>query len=339
MRPLPSTRRVWSRSSRRVACVCAIAAAFALADSARGQQAVDEEERWVPAFGVFFDIHGQKADGSVTTGPVVGPPLPAGCANDPDPTRSPLFCSERPNPAKILSDVTGGDTSITPMVGGSLELMTPRLLDSVVRPRLFARGEFAYAFAFERNLAGEESPGEFAAPIQVRQTATDTEELSVKGQGSRARMQVRPVVLSLGSGVAFSFDLFDRRIRLKPSIEYLHYELDLIGVVRRAVKLRTPAAINTLAPDDFRLISLTQVEQRSYDGVGPGLELEVDATRVGPFISSIYIMGRGYKVFGDLDTTLAATNEFGETASWKFEPDSWVWRSGVGFRLRWSPEE
>ena len=43
--------------------------------------------------------------------------------------------------------------------------------------------------------------------------------------------------------------------------------------------------------------------------------------------------------FGDLDTTLTAANEFGETATWTFEPDSWVWRSGVGFRLRWSPEE
>ena len=44
-------------------------------------------------------------------------------------------------------------------------------------------------------------------------------------------------------------------------------------------------------------------------------------------------MGRGYHLFGDLSTTFSQTNEFGETATWTFEPDRWVWRSGVGFRL------
>ena len=339
--PMRPFRRVRTDSSRwldRSARACAVAIAFALASGARAAETIDEEDRWVPSFGVNFDILGQKADGSVTTGPVLGPPLPGGCVNDPDPS-TPLFCSERPNPDKILGDDEGSDTSVVPMVGGSLELMTPTLFDAPLRPRLFARGEFAYGFAFERNLAGQESPGEFSAPIQVRQTANDTEELSVKGQGSRTRMQVKPVVLSAGAGIAFSFDLFDRRIRLKPSVEYLHYELDLIGVVHRAVKLKHPAAVNAILPEDFRLISLTQFEQRSYDGIGPGLELEVDATRLGPFVSSIYIMGRGYHLFGDLDTTMSAMNEFGETASWTIEPDSWVWRSGVGFRLRWSPEE
>jgi hypothetical protein len=312
--------------------------AFALASAARAAEPIDEESRWVPSFGVNFDILGQKADGYVTTGPVLGPPLPAGCVNDPDPT-TPLFCSERPNPGKLMADSASGDTSVSPMVGGSLELMTPALFDAILRPRLFARGEFAYAFSFERNLAGQESPGEFAAPIDTSQIVNDIEELSVKGQGSRTRMQVKPVVLSAGLGVALSFDLFERRIRLKPSVEYLHYQMDLIGVVHRAVKLRHPATKNVLLPSDFRLISLTQFEQRSYDGIGPGLELEADATRLGPFVSSVYIMGRGYHLLGDLDTTLATTNEFGETATWTIEPDSWVWRTGVGVRMRWSPEE
>jgi hypothetical protein len=86
------------------------------------------------------------------------------------------------------------------------------------------------------------------------------------------------------------------------------------------------------------LISLTRVEQEEYDGIGPGLELEADTVQLGPFLASVYINGRGYHLFGDLDTTFATTNEFGETASWTFEPDAWVWRSGVGFRFRWVPE-
>ena len=49
-------------------------------------------------------------------------------------------------------------------------------------------------------------------------------------------------------------------------------------------------------------------------------------------------MGRGYHLFGDLETTFSQTNEFGETATWTFRPDRWVWRGGVGFRFRWLPE-
>src|SRR5262245_58644017 len=110
MRPLPTTRRVWSRPLMRIAFACAFAAAIALAESARAQQPVDEEDRWVPSFGLNLDILGQKADGSATTGPVLGPPLPGGCVNDPDPS-TPLFCSERANPGQIMADSAGNDTS------------------------------------------------------------------------------------------------------------------------------------------------------------------------------------------------------------------------------------
>ena len=60
--------------------------------------------------------------------------------------------------------------------------------------------------------------------------------------------------------------------------------------------------------------------------------------RMGPFLLSIYAAGRGYHFLGDLDDTLTATNEFGETATWTFEKESWAWRGGVGLRFRLIPE-
>src|SRR5262249_31311051 len=89
---------------------------------------------------------------------------------------------------------------------------------------------------------------------------------------------------------------------------------------------------------DFRLLSLTHEEKRGYDGIGPGLELEVDTARLGPFVSSVYLMGRGYRLLGNLDTTFSQTNEFGETATWTFQPDRWVWRGGVGIRSHGLPQ-
>ena len=80
------------------------------------------------------------------------------------------------------------------------------------------------------------------------------------------------------------------------------------------------------------------MKTRTFDGVGAGLELEVDTARLGPIQSSLYATGRAYRLIGTLDTTLTAINEFGETATWNFEPERWLFRAGVGFRFRWSPE-
>jgi hypothetical protein len=246
------------------------------------------------------------------------------------------------NPTQILPDDEGSDTSVAPLVGASLELMTPSPFDGWLRPRLFVHGDGAAAFSFERNVGGVEAPDEFALPPGIiptqdaDPTRQELEELSIVGQGSRSRIQVRRLVWSAGAGIAFGFDVLGRRLRVKPSFEYLRQELDLIGVVHRAVKLKEPVSVTSLK--DFRLLSLTHEEKRSYDGIGPGLELELDAARLGPFVSSVYLMGRGYHLFGDLETTFSETNEFGETATWTFRPDRWVWRSGVGFRFRWLPE-
>jgi hypothetical protein len=281
----------------------------------------------------------------VKTGPVLGPPLTeGGCDNQVFGRTGRLCTTQRENPTQILfPDDEGSDTSVAPLVGASLELMTPSPVDGWLRPRLFVHGDGASAFSFERNVAGVEGPDEFALPPGIIVLpGTDPEaqildELTIVGQGTRSRIQVRRLVWSAGAGIAFGFDLLGRRLRIKPSFEYLRQELDLIGVVHRAVSLKEPF-VSVTSLKDFRLLSLTRQEQRSYDGIGPGLELEVDAARLGPFVSSVYLSGRGYHLFGDLETTFSQSNEFGETATWTFRPDRWMWRGGVGFRVRWLPE-
>jgi hypothetical protein len=329
-----------------------VALIVALASAATAAEPRDESKQWVPSLALFFDALGQKVEGAVTSGPVLGPPLTdGGCLNTATGVRNGRLClsarstTEHPAAAEqiLFPDDQGHDTSISPLVGGSLELMTPSPLDGWLRPRLFVHGDGAAAFSFERNAAGVEGPDDFALPsgiIPIQDndpTHQPLEELSIVGQGSRSRIQVRRAVWSAGGGVALTLDVLGRRIRIKPSVEYLHQEMDLIGVVQRAVKLVEPE-VSIVDLRDFRLLSLTREEKRSYDGIGPGLELEIDTARLGPFQSSIYLMGRGYHLFGDLDTTFSQTNEFGETATWTFRPDSWVWRSGVGFRFRWLPE-
>jgi len=96
-------------------------------------------------------------------------------------------------------------------------------------------------------------------------TMDELEELSIVGQGSRSRIQVRRLVWSAGAGTAFSFDVRGRRVRVKPSFEYLRQELDLIGVVHRAVKLKEPF-VSVVDLKDFRLLSLTFSAVKTQSG-------------------------------------------------------------------------
>ena len=310
----------------------------AFGKAAGASEASDESQHWAPSFALFFDILGQKAEGTVATGQVLGPPLPDGCGGT-TPRPGELCDSRRlGDPHKIGPDDAGHDTSIVPLVGASLELMTPSLVgDRLLRPRLFAHGDVAAAFSYERNLAGEGGVGDFALPKGLNQQQQDSvDEIAVSGQGTRTRMQVRRWVYSAGAGLAITAETSNRRLRLKPSFEYIREELDFIGIANRAVKLFNPTGVDDL--HGFRLLSLTATERKSYDGIGGGLELEVDAARLGPFVSSVYLMGRGYYLLGDRKISMSAVNEFGETAAWTAKLQPSVWRSGVGFRFRWSPE-
>jgi len=59
----------------------------------------------------------------------------------------------------------------------------------------------------------------------------------------------------------------------------------------------------------FREIELDGRSSRVYHGVGPGLELEMDTGRVGPFMVSLYSGIRAYHFSGDdLSIELVAQN-------------------------------
>ena len=378
MRPSDRARRHRARCGFpcRTAALALVIATFA--GAAQAAERSGDTDRWVPSLGVFFAYAGQKAEGSVTSSNVLGPPLNGpppnnfdhdldllfpgfdsplqGCLTrntftDAPSGRTGALCPQnaRNNPTKIEEDTEGSDTSIAPLVGGSLELMTPSPFDGFLTPRAFVHGDYAASFAFERNLAGKGSPGQFLPPETFSPRANDIEELAIRGQGSRTRWQLDRDIWSAGGGIAFTATLFQHTVRIKPSFEWIYFSQDFIGVVHRAVKQQVPSQPLVPAPGGgqrndlndlsrFRFISLTSVETKDFEGIGPGLEIEVDTARLGPIMTSMFLQGRGYRILGNLDETLTATNEFGETATWTFEPEPWMWRAGVGIRFRWVPE-
>jgi hypothetical protein len=92
---------------------------------------------------------------------------------------------------------------------------------------------------------------------------------------------------------------------------------------------------------DTRLVSMYAVDRKVLRGVGPGLELELEATRFGPFVSAVYVAGQAYRVYGDREQQLSATfvDSVGtETANWQAKFHRWSYRGGLGIRLAWRPE-
>jgi hypothetical protein len=290
-------------------------------------EAKDETQRWVPALAVFSGVLVQGADAAVANSALTGS----------DPLEGVRPCLD---PDQLL--LTGAcvtaeddDLMVGPFVGATAELMTPGLGMVPGRPRFFLHGDVAGYFGPERDVAREGAPDEMVDPEEPLFA-----EVAIPGQGSKTSVEVKPLVLSAGAGIAFTLEAWDRRLRIKPSFEYLQEKVEVTGVVNRAVRL-DPGSNLPPVPATFRFIVIEGGDEKTYHGIGPGLEVEVDAARAGPFMLTLFVSGQAYKMLGDLEVAFTGsfTDEIGtETAAWVFEKDPWSYRGGLGLRFRWLPE-
>jgi hypothetical protein len=309
----------------------------------------DETERWVPSLGGTSGIVGQPADGSVTSS---GISYLLTTRTAPNPNTEVVTVTTVTN-ANLRPPVDGDDLMLFPWVGGTAELMTPGIQALPGRPRFFARSDVGATFATERNLARERSPTELPDPLP---TEPYLSEEAVPGIGSQTTAEVQPLWIQAGAGIAFSFDLFERRIRIKPSVEYSREEIDFTGKVIRAVNVDTGIsqqgfpAPPAVARRDSRFfgIALEGDESEVFHALGPGLELEMDTVRAGPFVVSLFLNGRALKILGDTEVDFSATQTVSQpelipdpttvTADWSFDKGAWSYGGNVGFRFRWLPE-
>jgi hypothetical protein len=351
------------------------------ADASAQQQklVLDETQRWVPGFALTSSMVGQKAEGSVDANSTItyeyivrlNGQSPAN-ANllvtrslresklnyfDPAggrPTR--LVPGVRTNIGNGVIVPTGGyvlpasgnNLILTPTVGASLELMSPGLQETPGRPRLFVHGDASLAFGTERSFGREGSPEGATFPKQPR-----FDEVQVKGVGSITEAEMKTLLISGGAGVAFTFDAWERRLRIKPSVEYMREEIEVRGRLIRSFRQNTGSQFpQPITPSVYLpTIELTSDDTLTTYGIGPGLELEMDAARAGPFMLSVFVGGQAYRMLGDRDVNLMdsamvdvpddnpstpATQEV--SAKWEFHKHAWSYRGGLGLRFRWLPE-
>ena len=207
-----------------------------------------------------------------------------------------------------------------------------------------------------------------------------TSGVSIDGQGSSTTGTVKTLVVSSGFGPAFTVPVGERRLRIKPSLEYFREEMEVEGLASRAIQTNTgrttpPCTYPTCNPNSPPPSLPTAVyahfvtpatvlqgsETKTYYGIGPGLEVEMDAARAGPLLLAVYLSGQAYRLLGDLDIDFDATTTLTDpalnpnpgptspcgptagqctvSAKWTFHPHAWTYRGGVGLRFRWLPED
>jgi hypothetical protein len=256
---------------------------------------VDKSRKWVPSLALTSGILSSSARGEVSS--------------------------------TVRPSAIGSDSLTSPWLGGSVEIMTPSWEPLGERNRFFVHGGVAGNFGFERDLAKEGAPGPFIAPTVPLFGSEDL----VRGQGSVTRVEPTGFQASAGVGFSITIDTEWRPIRIKPSLEYLVEEVQVSGLVHRAV------SVDPAIPS-FDFVSISGAEEQFFHSIGPGLEIEADITRKGPLLLALTASGGAYHLLGDSDVEFSSTDATGtESATWSYRKDPWTYRFDVGMRFRWAP--
>ncbi len=315
-------------------------------------------DRWVPSLALITGLAIQNWDGAVLgecTGCILDPSLP-------DPSLG----------ASLLRDPDDdSNLSVTPFFGVNFELMTPEL-PIPSSPRLFVGADIAAAFGFERAVAREGDPGALACPLdELACESTRFNENAVLGQGSEVVATLDSVIYGIHAGIAFPFEFYGRALRVKPSFAWIRYGVDVEGLLvdaecRELPRARPNLPINTQCFNTFnrttgalieegilREIRLPASASGSFNGVGPGLDFEMDTGRFGPLGTSLFVGARFYRILGNRKIELSASESFPQeflmdgvtpadglgpattNARFNFEMDPWMYRVGIGLRFHW----
>ena len=270
-------------------------------------------------------------------------------------------CSGCTNPApvdQLRVPASGDDRDVTPFVGGQLELMTPEL-PIPLSPRFFAGGGVAPAFGTERAVADEGNVATLRSPLPPGSESTPFSEDAALGQGSEATAEmVDDWLYGAHAGIAFPLEFLGRSFRIKPSVGWIRFQIEAKGHVSdaecRSVPGNPPTNCNPLTmppppsatPGQLRSIQLRDKDTNTYDGIGGGLDVEMDVFRIGPIGSSLFIGAHAFKILGEREIEFGDSLTFADSgqpglgaataeARFRVDVDPVVYRLGLGLRAHW----
>jgi len=337
----PRVNHLFAGWATRGALAGVLLAAFASsAQDAAPAHSIDE--RWIPSFAFTSGVFWGRQHGKVSSDcfdPDSGPSTPTSC-NPQVPAYGPV----------LREGADEDELAVTPYVGGNLSLQTPVLVP-LGRTRLFAGVELPYQFGIDRNVAQKERPTGIAEPDNPEAGET-LDEGALLGVGSRTRSEIQGLSFGANAGVSFSFAAFGKEFHVKPSANWLRYQVGLRGRVEHGicrldnflqlcdVDGKQPAGAFAFT----RVITLKGRDSIWLDGVGPGLDVEMDTERFGPYTVALFFGAGGYYLLGDRSLSFETQRTIGPDplgdpvgyhARWSWRASPWIYRAGLGLRLSW----
>ena len=293
----------------------------AFESSARGDElaagdarsrALEAGERWVPGLSLFGMGMIQKRNGSVES-------------------------VER-------GEHSGSTRAVFAILGLSAELSTPELTWAPADPRLFVHADAALSFDTEEAVVNEGDPGEIKIQSVPGSAVVPLE--GATGRGSATRIETQSPVVSAGLGLAFELAVWDRSVRIKPSVEW-EWQQDRIRQLFGDAESNGP--VPGACDPSCRTVNIDATLTQGFHSLGPGLEIEVESARIGATVLTLYASGRAYHLLGSRGFDLQGVG-FWETdgvpdptrapstVTSTYERDPWHFSIGVGLRFLWRPE-
>ncbi|MFK7898126.1 MAG: hypothetical protein AB8G23_20005 [Myxococcota bacterium] len=236
-------------------------------------------------------------------------------------------------------------------IGGAIHLATPVLYQPLAQRegresfapeiRLFGRFGAATSFDGRFRTVTEGSPGGLIIPLLDNDGdgMADAEPpvAAIIGQGSSTGSTSEPLILSASFGADLAFDVRGRRLHIKPSLEWIRQEDEVVGVLGFAEAIDGDP-IQCPCRTAFVRVS----DREAFNGIGPGLEVELEASRLQDFLMTFYV---GAKAFYSLETEIVLNGSapFSDASGIAeirstYERDRWDYQVSTGFRLHWLPE-
>ncbi|MCP4903388.1 MAG: hypothetical protein GY910_00255 [bacterium] len=252
----------------------------------------------------------------------------------------------------------GRTTQIFGTFGSSLQLETPRLSFIPYHPRFFARADIHYGADNKESLVSEGIADDSIRRLGNGFNLNGGVVEQVVGRGSALRPQVEPLILGGGLGLSFQAEVLGRKLRIKPSVEWI-FQRDEIALEFSDVEGN--GTDPGRCQPECRAVSINAQDTKGYHSLGPGLELDYDTGRAGNFRASLFSRFQALAIVSGRDSRLDATGSWlmrtverinGEhvitsidpvpgrgdtTVSSRYKRDPWSYVVVVGFRLYWDP--
>jgi hypothetical protein len=306
------------------------------------------EDRWIPSLAIVSGVvwSDQKASSDTFLFQGMSDPTPPCAAIDPRPECRDLMASP--------ASVDGDDRAVVPFVGATIELMSPAL-PIPSRPRVFVSAEMLAAFASDRDIALQGNTGCIRGPAADAPCAADHDptdrpfgQESLVGVGTRTTAKIGNYMFGVNLGMAFPVQLGERQLRIKPSVGWFNYEVKAKGKFVQGFCDPENQCVDFLSQQGVRTegflrdFTYSGTDKKRFNGIGPGLDIEVDTGRSGPIGSAIFIGGRAYRILGDRKISFSgrqtADDVFGADTSvtdFEVKVDPWMFRAHVGVRFQW----